>query len=135
MKFWWGFRPVGIPSSGDSVQWGFRVVISVGCCSTTGSIVYYTSSKPNFLTRTISLQDLCPRIQGDIEYRQTGVDLFEGIWNYDICPRIQGDIVKQGRGRSFRGGLQLCDLVFVHVLKYCTVIFNIVILVYCITIR
>ena len=25
MKFLWGFRPVGIPSSGDSVQWAFRV--------------------------------------------------------------------------------------------------------------
>ena len=24
-EIWWGFRPVGIPSSGDSVQWGFRV--------------------------------------------------------------------------------------------------------------
>ena len=25
-EIWWGFRPVGIPSSGDSVQWGFRPV-------------------------------------------------------------------------------------------------------------
>ena len=26
----WGFRPVGIPSSGDSVQWGFRPVGILG---------------------------------------------------------------------------------------------------------
>ena len=23
-EIWWGFRPMGIPSNGDSVQWGFR---------------------------------------------------------------------------------------------------------------